>query len=273
MGGLLPRAAYFIAFFSRTNLTRFQTFPNNKVKYRKIWSSDLMKTAGFFVLILFLALFTAATAGAQTAVPTPMPKPTPAPAGAPELKKANNRGAEKPLPAEPYDKADVKTMAGLCVSIDSEAGLIELEMFPETAPETVRNFLNLAATGAFDNTTFSRVVPGFVIQGGNLSTGDKWNAQTARRARRTIPDEPNAVLHDKGILSMARGDEANSATTDFFILLTSAPSLDGKFAAFGRVKRGMEVVEAINKMAVTGEKPDKPVKIRKASVSPCAPAP
>jgi hypothetical protein len=70
--------------------------------------------------------------------------------------------------AEPFDKADVKTMAAQCVSLDTDAGLIELELYPEHAPESVRNFLNLTATGLFDGTSFSRVVPGFVIQGGNM---------------------------------------------------------------------------------------------------------
>jgi|ERR1044072_6424125 peptidyl-prolyl cis-trans isomerase B (cyclophilin B) len=149
-----------------------------------------------------------------------------------------------------------------------------MELFPESAPETVRNFLNLAATGAFDTTTFSRVVPNFVIQGGNLSTGEHWNTPLSKRARRTIPDEPSKILHEKGIVSMARGDEPNSATTDFFILMDSAPFLDGKFAAFGRVIKGMEVAEAINKMPGApnaSEKPEKPVKIKKASVAACAP--
>jgi len=68
---------------------------------------------------------------------------------------------------------------------------------------------------------------------------------------------------------MARPDEPNQATTDFFILLSSAPFLDGKFAAFGRVTKGMEVVDAINKVSVTDEKPEKPVKVKKASVFAC----
>ncbi len=225
----------------------------------------------FFLVSVFVIFLAALSAAAQTQTQTQTPTPANAPGTEP--KKANDRAAEKPpfLPAEPYDKAGVKSMAELCVSLDTEAGLIELEMFAESAPETVRNFLNLAATGAFDTTTFSRVSPGFVIQGGNLSTGDKWSAQLSKRARRTVPDEPNAVLHEKGVLSMARSDEPNSATTNFFILLTSAPHLDGKFAAFGRVTKGMEVVEAINKIPVVEEKPEKPVRIKKASVAPCAP--
>ena len=162
-------------------------------------------------------------------------------------------------------------MAAQCVTFDTEMGVIELELYPEHAPAAARNFLNLTATGLFDGTSFSRVVPGFVIQGGNMWSreGGKVTREIGERARRTLPDEPNPILHERGIVSMARPDEPNQATTDFFILVSAAPNLDGKFAAFGRVTKGMEVVDAINKAPVTGEKPDKPVRIRKATVMPC----
>ena len=185
--------------------------------------------------------------------------------------KTNTRPTPTPevVKGEPFDKADVKTMAAQCVALDTEAGIIELELFPESAPESVRNFLNLAATGLFDTTTFSRVVPGFVIQGGNLWTREKMTTQIDQRARRTIPDEPNKILHERGILSMARAPEPNTATANFFILVDSAPTLDGTFAAFGRVTKGMEVVDEINKAKVEAEKPEKPVKIMKARVAGC----
>lgn len=188
-----------------------------------------------------------------------------------EPAKMNARPTPKPeaVKGDPFDKADVKTMAAQCVTLDTEAGVIELEMFPERAPESVRNFLNLAATGLFDTTTFSRVVPGFVIQGGNIWTREKMTTQIDQRARRTIPDEPNKILHERGILSMARSTEPNTATTNFFILVDSAPTLDGTFAAFGRVTKGMEVVDVINKMPGENEKPAKPMRIKKASVVPC----
>ena len=161
-------------------------------------------------------------------------------------------------------------MASKCVSLDTESGLIEIELFPESAPESVRNFLNLSALGYFDTTSFSRVVPGFVIQGGNIWTRTGGvSRDMGARARRTIPDEPNKILHERGIVSMARGDEANTATTNFFILVDTASYLDGKFAAFGRVTRGMEIVDSINKAAVTEEKPEKPVRIKKAIVQAC----
>ena len=214
------------------------------------------------LLTLILCLSAIAGASAQD-------KPA-APAEMPAAKKTNVRPPEA-ASAEPFDKADVKTMAGQCVTLDTEAGAITLEMFPESAPESVRNFLNLAATGALDTTTFSRVVPGFVIQGGDLYTREgQMTAALGHRARKAVPDEPNKILHERGIVSMARSDEPNSATTNFFILLTAASYLDGSFAAFGRVTKGMETVEAINKMPVSGEKPEKPVRIKKASVAACA---
>ncbi len=192
----------------------------------------------------------------------------------PELKvpaKANTRPVvEASAKPEPFDNADVKTMASQCVRFETELGLIEMEMFPEHAPESVRNFLNLTATGLFDTTTFGRVVPGFVIQGGDLySREGKVTYEIGTRARRTLPDEPNKVLHTRGILSMARGEEANTAMTSFFILVGSGSHLDGKFAAFGRVSKGMDVVDAINNAKVSDEKPEKPVRIKKATVMPC----
>lgn len=200
-----------------------------------------------------------------------------APAFAQEVPQKTNARPSAPADAkpEPFDKADVKTMAAQCVTLDTEAGAITMEMYPESAPESVRNFLNLSATGLFDTTTFSRVVPGFVIQGGNVWSREdgKVTREMGARARRTIPDEPSKILHERGIVSMARGDEANTATTNFFILVSAAPYLDGKFAAFGRVTSGMDVVDAINKAPVTEEKPEKPVRVKKASVTTCVARP
>lgn len=211
------------------------------------------------------AIVTALTAAglSQSTLPTPTP--------APDVKKANERPIEKAVAvAEPFDKADVKTMASKCVKLETEAGDIELEMFPETAPESVRNFLNLVATGLLDTTTFSRVVPGFVIQGGNIWSREGGVTQAiGARAKRRLQDEPSKILHERGIVSMARGEEANSATTNFFILVGNGSHLDGTFAAFGRVTKGMEVADVINKAPVAAEKPEKPVRIKKASINTC----
>ena len=185
-------------------------------------------------------------------------------------RKANARAAATPVPAgDPFDGATVEKMEGQCVTLETELGPIEIAIMPENAPEAARNFLNLSATGAFDTTTFSRVVKGFVIQGGNLQTSEKWGDALAKRMTHKLPDEPGLVKHVRGIVSMARTEEANSATTHFFILVAPAPHLDSKFAAFGTVTKGMEVVDAINQAPAENEKPDKPVKINHAVVNPC----
>lgn len=219
------------------------------------------------ITIFSTIFFVSANAQSKTTIAKPKPTPT-------ATKKANQRPVEKPKAVvEPFEKATVAEMAAQCVKFETETGAIEMEMFPESAPESVRSFLNLTAIGAFDTTIFSRVVPDFVIQGGNLFTSEKMTAELNKRARKNLPDEPSQIKHERGIVSMARGDEPNSATTNFFILVSNASTLDGKFAAFGRVVKGMETVDAINKMPVENEKPTKPVRITKATVAPCQSAP
>ena len=225
----------------------------------------MLKTLTFiaFCLVMFVGTTRAQKESSETKSKESTPQ---------SEKKANQRPvdeASKTIVSEPFDKATVETMKTQCVKLDTEAGIIELEMFPESAPESVRNFLNLTKTGAFDTTTFSRVVPGFVIQGGNLYTGGKMTVELALRSRRNIPDEPSLIKHERGILSMARSEEPKSASTHFFILVSAAGNLDGTFAAFGRVTRGMEVVDAINKMPVEGDKPTKPVRLTRAIVATC----
>jgi peptidyl-prolyl cis-trans isomerase B (cyclophilin B) len=233
-----------------------------------------LSAGGRLFATLFLTLTFCLAASAQEATPTPSPgqnansqqKTESAPP-----KKINARPADAQSPQrEPFDGASVEQMAGQCVRFETEAGAIEIEMLAEAAPETVRNFLNLTAIGAFDTTTFSRIVKDFVVQGGNLSTNQKWGLELAKRAARKIPDEPGYVKHVRGIVSMARPDEPNSATTHFFILVGDAAQLDGKFSAFARVTKGMDVVDAMNKAEVDGEKPLKPVHITRATVAPCA---
>jgi cyclophilin family peptidyl-prolyl cis-trans isomerase len=191
-------------------------------------------------------------------------------------RKANTRPkADESRPAsvkiEPFDKADVKTMAEKCVRLETELGTIDIELYPEQAPETVRNFLNLAATGMYDTTTFHRIVPNFVIQGGKLSTRESGvTAEIETREMRTIADEPNKILHQRGVVSMANSGERHSASTQFFIVVADASYLDGKYYAFGRVTSGMNVVDKINRLPVFNERPEKPVQVKKAVVFDCA---
>jgi peptidyl-prolyl cis-trans isomerase B (cyclophilin B) len=188
-------------------------------------------------------------------------------------KKANVRPNDVgDSPKEPFDRVSSDKMVGQCVTLDTEVGAIVIEVMPDVAPESSRNFLNLAATGALDTTTFSRVLKGFVIQGGNLFTSEHWGAELAKRMSRHLPDEPSDVKHVRGIVSMARGAEPNSASTHFFILVGDGHHLDGKFAAFGRVVKGIDVAEVINQAPVEGETPQKPVRIKRAQVARCSPS-
>jgi len=217
-----------------------------------------LKMRRFLPVVPILLIASLATHGQNTAPNTE------------NLKKVNTRPAETKAPrADPFDASSIEKMSGQCVTLDTEQGSIVIEMLPARAPETVRSFLNLAATGSLDTTAFSRVVKGFVIQGGNLSTSDNWNAELAARMARHLPDEPSDVKHVRGTVSMARGDEPNSATTHFFILVGDGPHLDGKFSAFGRVISGIEVADAINHAPSEDEKPVVPVRIKHASVSLC----
>jgi peptidyl-prolyl cis-trans isomerase B (cyclophilin B) len=209
----------------------------------------------------------------QTKQETPPGKETQTKQETPPAKKNARPEAEPSASPEPFDKATVEQMSRQCVTLDTEAGEINLEMFAEEAPESVRNFLNLAATHAFDTTTFSRVVPGFVVQGGNITTRERVTPELLRRASRTVPDEPSAAKHLRGTVSLARPDKPNSATTHFFILLADSPHLDGTFAAFGRVTSGMDVVDQIAAGELDGEKPKNPVRVKRFTVAPCTPLP
>jgi Peptidyl-prolyl cis-trans isomerase (rotamase) - cyclophilin family len=219
----------------------------------------------FFFLFLVSGLVCLNVLGQEKTTTPKISEPTATP------KKSNSRPADSTAQTqEPFDGATIEKMSGQCVRLDTESGVIELEMLAESAPETVRNFLNLVATKAYDTTSFSRVVKDFVIQGGNLGTSQTLTPALAQRSRRTISDEPNSIKHERGIVSMARPETPNGATTNFFILVGDAPHLDGKFAAFARVTRGMDIVDAINKAPVEGEKPEKPVRITRATLMPCA---
>lgn len=213
-----------------------------------------------------LALCVACVSGAAVAQQT---QQTPEPKAEPPATKKNARPAGEVEAAEPFDKMTPEQMAGRCVTLETEAGDIVVEVLSEAAPESARNFLNLVATGAFDTTTFSRVVKEFVVQGGNVATRETLTQELIRRASRKVPDEPNPVKHLRGVVSLARPAEANAATTHFFILLNDAPHLDGTFAAFGRVRAGMEVVDKIAAGDLDGEKPKNPVRIRRAKVALC----
>jgi peptidyl-prolyl cis-trans isomerase B (cyclophilin B) len=132
--------------------------------------------------------------------------------------------------------------------IETKFGEIELEFLPEKAPGHVKNFLDLARKGFYDGTIFHRVIPGFMIQGGDPNTKDV-GAPRARHGTGgpgyQIKAEFNDTSHRRGVLSMARSQDPNSAGSQFFICVADSTFLDRQYTAFGKVVRGLEVADKI----------------------------
>jgi len=173
---------------------------------------------------------------------------------------------EKKMPAE--------KLAGYSVLLETNRGNMVLEMWPDVAPKHVRNFLDLAATGFYDGTQFHRVMPGFMIQGGDPTTKD-----AARQAEwgtgqgpRMLAPEFNKKRHVRGVLSMARGDDPASASCQFFVMDAPAPDLDGKYSAFGLLIDGYDALDKIVSSPGTplpggnGTRPSEPQLILRAHV-------
>jgi peptidyl-prolyl cis-trans isomerase B (cyclophilin B) len=140
--------------------------------------------------------------------------------------------------------------------LDTSAGTIGVEFFPDKAPETVRQFLRLADAGVYNGMAFHRVAPGFVIQTGALNTRSGPLTEKQQQLVHNLQPEFNDTKHVKGILSMARGEDPASAQTSFFICTGTSTALDGVYTAFGRVVDGMSAVEAIEAAPRTGETPN-----------------
>ncbi len=132
------------------------------------------------------------------------------------------------------------------VTITMEAGgKMVLELEPEKAPNTVRNFIDLAESGFYDGLTFHRVIPGFMIQGGCPDGTGAGSPGYRIRGEFTANKHDNPIKHERGVISMARAQSNDSAGCQFFIVVENASHLDGQYAAFGRVIEGMETADQI----------------------------
>jgi peptidyl-prolyl cis-trans isomerase B (cyclophilin B) len=142
--------------------------------------------------------------------------------------------------------------------INTNFGDINLEFFPKVAPKHVENFVKLAKEGFYNGTTFHRVIPGFMIQGGcpNTKAGEKGAPGTGGPGY-MIDAEFNQISHKRGILSMARSGEPNSAGSQFFIMHQDSLFLDNQYSAFGKVTSGLEIVDKI--VGVKKDASDKPI--------------
>ena len=127
---------------------------------------------------------------------------------------------------------------------------IELELYPDVAPITVKNFEKLVSEGFYDGLIFHRVIKGFMIQGGDPLGNGMGGAEQKIKGEFAANGHKNDLKHTRGVISMARAYDPNSASSQFFIMHADAPHLDGQYAAFGRVTSGIEVVDEIADVAV-----------------------
>ena len=149
----------------------------------------------------------------------------------------------------------------------ANGGKMVAELYPEVAPNTVNNFLALAGSGFYNGLIFHRVIPGFMIQGGDPMGAGYGGPGYSIKGEFSSNGFDNKLTHDRGVLSMARSMSPDSAGSQFFIMVEKAPHLDGQYAAFGKVIEGMDVVDAIAETKVDwNDRPRQTQKMAKVTV-------
>ncbi|WBY63429.1 peptidylprolyl isomerase [Thermocaproicibacter melissae] len=143
------------------------------------------------------------------------------------------------------------------VTMKTSGGTVEIELYPDIAPNTVINFISLIKKGFYDGTIFHRIIPKFMIQGGDPKGNGTGGPGYCIRGEFTSNHFRNDLQHTRGVVSMARSVNPNSAGSQFFIMVDDAPYLDGEYAAFGRVISGMEEVDRI--VSVPRDYDDRPL--------------
>ena len=178
------------------------------------------------------------------------PQPAPAPAAKP---------AEEEKPMSYYENK--------IAELHTSLGEIDLQFFPDIAPNHVRNFIDLSEKGFYNGSKFHRVIEGFVIQGGDPNTisGPRSSWGTGGSGK-NVPAEFNSIHHARGILSMARSNNPNSASSQFFICVADVGQLDNQYTVFGEVTKGMDVADKIVAASKGMENPTEPVTLEKVVV-------
>ena len=167
----------------------------------------------------------------------------------------------------PFSRESAADLAQYRAVLETSRGPVTLEFLADKAPEHVRNFLRLAAAGVYDGTSFHRIVKGFVVQTGMVSTRSTPLTQKQKALVTTLRPEFNDTVHVAGTVSMARLEDPASASTSFFICTAPAPSLDNKYTAFARVVEGMGVVTAIEQEPLDGEAPRTRIELKSVRVA------
>jgi peptidyl-prolyl cis-trans isomerase B (cyclophilin B) len=154
--------------------------------------------------------------------------------------------ASAEMKSRKFSKEEIKRMAETKAVIETKFGSMELRFFPDAAPNHVNNFIELAKKGFYAGTTFHRVIPGFMIQGGDPNSKDPDNPRLGMGGPGyTVKAEFNSRPHKRGTLSMARAADPDSAGSQFFICVADAPFLDRQYTVFGEVVSGMDVADRI----------------------------
>lgn len=176
-----------------------------------------------------------------------------------ESGKANSKN-----PAAEFDKVKKNPI----VTIEMEDGQkILVELYPKIAPNTVKNFISLVKKGFYNGLTFHRVIPDFMIQGGDPEGTGRGGPGYSIKGEFSANGFTNDLKHERGVISMARTDIPDSAGSQFFIMVKATPDLDGNYAAFGKVIKGMEEVDKIVNVQRDGnDKPLQPQKMKKVTV-------
>lgn len=162
-------------------------------------------------------------------------------------------------PVDPYPSATVAELAAYQVHVETTLGAMQFQMLPDKAPETVRAFLQWADAGIYDGIRIHRVAPNFVIQTGALAFREGPLSARQQQLVRNLPPEFTDTPNVPGIVSIARGNDAGSGSTSFFICIGACRPLDGQYTVFARVVGGQAVIDALSRVEVDGETPKTPV--------------
>jgi cyclophilin family peptidyl-prolyl cis-trans isomerase len=176
--------------------------------------------------------------------------------------------ATVPPPAAPTTAAEEKKpmsqYENKVAELHTSAGEIDIRFFPDVAPNHVKNFIDLAEKGFYNGTKFHRVIPGFMIQGGDPNTiNSSPSTWGTGGSGKNVDAEFSTFKHKRGIVSMARSNSPNSASSQFFIMVADSPSLDGQYSVFGQVTKGMDIADKIVNAPTAGERPVNPTSIDK----------
>ncbi|WP_346931695.1 peptidylprolyl isomerase [Clostridium sp.] len=144
--------------------------------------------------------------------------------------------------------------------------IIKIELYPDIAPNTVRNFITLANDKFYDGLIFHRVIPGFMIQGGDPAGNGSGGPDYSIYGEFSKNNFENSLLHERGVISMARAKDKNSGGSQFFIMHEDSPHLDGDYAGFGKVIEGIDIVDKIAASETKSDKPLTDIKIKTITV-------